>query len=347
MRWLFLLLCTTGFACTAFHLGSQDGARLYCRSLEFGFPLESELLIVPRATRFKATTPSGGMSWQVKYGYVGMNQSFLPTLVSDGMNEKGLVVGCLYLPGFAEYQPPDAKRASKSLHPADLASFLLGTCASVAEARSAIGSVLVMNAPLPGTTFILPLHFIVSDASGACIAVEYIAGRLNVHDNPVGVLTNAPSFDWHLTNLSNYINLTAMNAEPLKFGTFQTKPFGQGSGMLGLPGDLTPPSRFVRAALFAKYAEPPNSALDAVRLGFHVLNTFDISPGLVRSQSSAPTPLGKPELERTEWVIVHDQTNLRTYFRSFESLQVQSVEFANLHLEQPGVRSVALSKQFP
>ena len=347
MRWLFLLLCTTGFACTAFHLSSQDGARIYCRSLEFGFPLESELLIVPRTTKYKATTPSDGMSWQVKYGYVGMNQSFLPTVVSDGMNEKGLVVGCLYLPGFAEYQAPDAKRASKSLHSADLASFLLGTCASVAEARAAIASVLVIQAPLPNTTFILPLHFIVSDASGACIAVEYIAGRLNVHDNPVGVLTNSPSFDWHLTNLGNYVNLSAMNAPPLTLGNFQAKPFGQGSGMLGLPGDLTPPSRFVRAALFSKFAEPSNTAPDAVRLGFHLLNTFDISPGLVRAQSAAPTPMGKPELERTEWVIVHDQTNLRTYFRSFESLQIQSVELASLHLEEPGVRSIPLKKQFP
>ncbi len=347
MRGIYFILawltCTSAFACTAFQLKSKDGALIYCRSLEFGFPLESELLIVPRATQFTAAPPAGGLRWQTKYGYVGMNQSFARTLVSDGMNERGLVVGCLYLPGLAQYQAPDLKRLEQSLNVSELASFLLAMCGTVAEVKTALSTLLVVQAPLPvagAGNFVLPLHFYVSDKNGACLIVEYIEGRLHLHDNPLGVLTNAPSFDWHLTNLANYVNLSAINAPALQLGAWSAKGFGQGSGLLGLPGDYTPPSRFVRAALFSKWASPQKTAIETVRLGFHILNTFDIFDGIIQAKKDTPAT------DVTEWVIVHDQTNLKTYFRSYESLRIQRVDLSKIHFDQPGFRSIGLEKSF-
>src|SRR5208282_2216741 len=95
-------------------------------------------------------------------------------------------------------------------------------------------------------------HYVVYDASGKSIVVEYTGGKLHVYDDPLGVITNSPAFDWQMTNLSNYVNFSMTNVPPVKLGPVTLEPFGQGSGMLGLPGDFTPPSRFVRAVAFSQ-----------------------------------------------------------------------------------------------
>ena len=95
-----------------------------------------------------------------------------------------------------------------------------------------------------------------TDASGKSIVIEYVGGKLNVFDDPLGVVTNSPSFDWHMANLRNYVNFSMTNVPPVKLGSVKLEPFGQGSGMLGLPGDFTPPSRFVRAVAFSQSVFP-------------------------------------------------------------------------------------------
>jgi choloylglycine hydrolase len=109
-----------------------------------------------------------------------------------------------------------------------------------------------------------------------------------VYDNPIGVATNSPPFDWHLTNLRNYVNQTPMDVPPVALDGTTLAPMGQGSGMLGLPGDFTPPSRFVRAAAFAATARRPSSAAAGVGTVMHLLSSFDMTKGVIRD----PTPEG-------------------------------------------------------
>lgn len=311
--------------------------------MEFGFRLHSELLIVPRGSKFTGTAQdnSSGMPWTTKYGYVGMNQSFAPTFVSDGMNEKGLVVGALYLPRLAQYQAPNPAQVKETLGPWELPSFLLATCASVADVKAVLSSLLVAEIPLPGMgDFVLPLHYYICDADGNALVVEYIKGKREVHDNPLGVLTNSPAFAWHLTNLSNYVNLSPKNVRELTLPHWTSKSLGEGSGLLGLPGDYTPPSRFVRAAFFSNWAQQPNNAIDAVRTGFHILNTFDIFDGIVRPQEGP----GKNEI--TEWVIVHDRTHRKTYFRGYYSLKIQMVDLNEIEFDRAGFKMLPIAKSF-
>ena len=103
-------------ACTSFSVVAKDGAILIGRSLEFGLPLESKVMIVPRDFKFTSPAPDGkeGLSWQAKYGFVGMNTRGLD-LTPDGLNEAGLSVGLLYLPGFAKYQQVGPKDTSRAL----------------------------------------------------------------------------------------------------------------------------------------------------------------------------------------------------------------------------------------
>lgn len=348
----FTLLYEKIDACTAFQIRARSGELFYCRSMEYGFPLDSNLLIVPRNTEFNSVCP-GEMAkkWVNIHGYIGMNQSIDRTSISDGMNERGLVVGCLYMPGFTKYQNIEQGAKNKALAPWELAGFILGTCSNVKEVKDALTQIITINQPVPGyCNFFLPLHFYICDRSGSVLVVEYINGECKQYDNPLGVLTNSPSLDWHLNNLSNYVNLSPINVLEMKLGNMKIQGLGQGTGLLGLPGDFTPPSRFVRAALFSQIAVKPKTNQETVNLGFHLLNNFDITEGLIqnRSHTSLKNKDGTdiPNIETTQWIVVHDRTQLKTYFRTYEGLSIQMVDLKKLDFVAPGFRQIAINKSF-
>lgn len=339
----FLSLISILEACTAFHLKSLDNALIYCRSMEFGFPMDSHLLIVPRGAAYTGTAPEGkrGIRWKTKYGFIGLNQSIDRTLVSDGMNEKGLVVGMLYLPGYAKYESPNPSRNDKTLGAWELGTYILSACSSIEEAKMILPTLLVAEQPNPQAKFSLPLHFYIADASGAVLIVEFIDGERHMYDNPIGVLTNSPPFDWQMTNLSNFVNLSPFNIPEIMLGNYKIQNYSQGSGSLGIPGDYTPPSRFIRAALYSNWALLTKSAAECVRLGFHILNTFDIFPGAIQDRSN---PTKSPDI--TEWAVVHDQSNLKTYVRTYDSLSIQMVDLKKIDWNQIGTREILLPKEF-
>jgi choloylglycine hydrolase len=124
-----------------------------------------------------------------------------------------------------------------------------------------------------------------------------------------------------MTNLANYINLSPKDVVQEKLGGTTLSAFGSGSGMLGLPGDFTPPSRFVRAAMFSQAAVPNETAEDTVFATFHILNQFDIPKGSVINAA-----VGDPAPEITEWTSVADLKNLRWYFRTHEDQSIRMVD---------------------
>ena len=111
------------------------------------------------------------------------------------------------------------------------------------------------------------MHFVVHDRSGKSVVIEPTDKTLKIFDNPLGVMTNSPTFDWHMTNLRNYINLTVTNVPPIDLGGVTLAQFGQGSGLRGLPGDFTPPSRFVRAVAFSQSALQADTATQSILAG--------------------------------------------------------------------------------
>ena len=124
-------------------------------------------------------------------------------------------------------------------------------------------------------------------------------------DNKVGAMTNSPNYDWHLLNLRNYATLTPSSARPRSIDGVSLAPFGAGSGMLGLPGDFTPPSRFVRAVAFVNTMSPAKDAAEGVNAASRMLNNFDIPKGLVREGSN-------PEdfhLGYTQWSVIGDMNH--------------------------------------
>jgi choloylglycine hydrolase len=328
--------------------------------MEFGFPFHSKVLVIPRGTSYTGTAPNGkpGLTWRATYGVVGLNVNLVETMVADGMNEKGLVVGMLYLPGYAQYLAPDDTTITKTLGSWEACTFLLSTCATAGECIEALkNTVHVAQQEFPPFKQVLPVHYWIGDASGRVVIAEYVGGKLAIHENPLGTLTNSPPFDWQRINLSNFVNLSPVNVPNAKLGPLDVVNYGQGSGFIGLPGDLTPPSRFVRAALFSSWANPAKTAPEAVNLGFHVLNTFDIFDGAIKSEVANQTANTKAFLksggeaqvvstDTTEWTVAHDRTNLKTYVRTYGGLEIQVIDLNRAGFDRPGLRTIDLKNAF-
>lgn len=344
---LFATITPSAQACTSFLLRSADNGFVYGRTMEFGVPLHSQFIVVPRKLEVKGTGPDGspgtGMAWTTRYGATGTNGFGLSVLI-DGMNEAGLAGGLLYLPGLAEFQAVAPGEARDSIASFELLHFVLTSFASVAEVKAALPKIKVNRAPLAVFKAPVPLHMTLHDATGASIAVEYIGGALHVHDNPTGVLTNAPSFDWHIANLGNYLNLSAYDPKPMQVGSLTISPPSTGSGAPGLPGDMSAPARFVRAFLYSRAAPVLPTSTDAVGNAFHILNNFDIAPGIIRTQADSQAGGGVAGIETTEWSVVADTRTKRYYLRTYADSQTRMIDLTKADLDARAIRFIPIDK---
>lgn len=320
--------------CTCLRVKARDKSIVIGRTMEFGIDPSSRITVFPRNFKYETQGANNkpGFSWSGKYGFVGMDMFGLP-MVSDGINEKGLYVGDLYLPGFAEYQLVPAGEEDKSITPVDVAGYILSQCENVDEVVKLIKGVYVWPWYADQLKSIPPLHYAVHDASGKSVVIEYIKGELKIHENPIGVLTNSPDFDWHMINLRNFVNLSATNVPLLKLEGDTLIQIGQGSGMLGLPGDSTPPSRFVRATAFTQSLVQPEDSKGAVNAVYHIMNNFDIPIGFAKSMET-----GKPTYDFTFWTTFSDLTNREYYYRGYDNVQVYKISLIDINFNEEKIR---------
>lgn len=321
---VFISLLSPLFACTGIRLTAKDGSTVNGRTVEFGIPLPMAVVVVPRGYAFRGTTPLGkGISYQARYAAVGAMVFGIPALM-DGMNERGLCVGVFYFPGFAGYTETTQENLSRSLSPIEFSNWIITQFATVSEVKAALSNIFI--APTASKDWgggAPPFHYVVYDKAGHCLVIEPVDGKLLTYDNPLGVFTNSPGFDWHMTYLRNFVNLKALAADPVTIEGIEFAPFGMGSGMVGLPGDFTPPSRFVRAAIFSSTVLPSPSAEKAVFQLFHLLNAFDVPLG-----SAGKMVNGSVHYDYTMATCVKDPQNLKYYFKTYED---QTIRVIDLH----------------
>lgn len=310
------------YACTDFRLIAKDNTVLVTRSLEFAMDLKSHLRSSTRGRQFMPITPNGtpAMSWRAQYGYLyldGLDQDF----AIDGMNEMGLSFEYLYLPGETQYQAIPVGKEKQAIPYLQLGDWVLGNFKTVEEVRQALANVYIYQQTIPalGST-VFPLHAAIYDATGKSIVVEFIQGKMNIFNNDIGVLTNSPSYDWQITNLRNYLNLTPYSPSPITLNGITFSATGQGAGMVGLPGDISPPSRFAKMSFMLKVAYLPNNAIETVNLAQHMINNVDIPYGLSRAMVS-----GKETTESTQWVVFKDLTHKTFYYRTYNDMTLRSV----------------------
>lgn len=330
----FLVFCIgeLGHACTGISLQAKDKTVVVARTVEWALSdaHHDRVVVIPRGKGFVGLTPGGenGKRWVGKNGFISLmayGQPFGP----DGMNEHGLYVGMYYLPGFAEYKKYDPTKADNSMSVGDYMQWILSSYKTVDEVRKNLEAVNVVNVEdkrFGGAP--LPFHWKISDSSGKSIVVEMVnGGDIKIYDAFLGVITNSPTYDWHLTNMKNYLNLSPNPSTSLKIGNLNLSPLGGGSGMLGLPGDFTPPSRFIRAAAFTASCRPLKDSTDAVREAFRILDSFNIPLGAQLPAKLIPSDI----VGATQVTSASDLTNRIYYFHSMHSRQINKIDLKKIN----------------
>ena len=318
-----------GDACTGIALTAKDGSRIVARTTEWGGSvLNSSYVIVPRGHQHISFTPTGadGMSFQARYGYVGICTD-QPQFVVEGMNETGLSAGLFFFPGYGRYVEYDPANKSNTLSDMQFVSWVLASFSSIDEMKEAFEKIdLVSLDSRIGT-----VHWRISEPSGRMVVLECIDGRPVFYENTLGVLTNSPDFDWQMKNLNNYVNLYTGNVQPQKLNDEVTlKQFGAGAGFLGIPGDATPPSRFVRAALYQSATPQAGTGAETVMQCFQILESFNIPIGIEHTIDEIPQ--GLPSA--TQWTAASDQASRKFYYRTAWNSSVRCIDMASVDFDK-------------
>lgn len=317
--------CSQASACTGITLASKDSTQILARTIEWGgSDLNSRYVIVPRGYTQQSYVPGGtdGMKFTARYGYVGLAVE-QKEFVAEGLNEAGLSAGLFYFPNYGRYEAFQPALKAESIADLQLVSWILGSCRTVDEVMEAVKKVHVIAIDPRAST----VHWRFADLSGRQIVLEIVDGMLQFHENKLGVLTNSPGFEWQLTNLNNYVNLYSGSVPGQQLGALSLRSFGAGSGFLGLPGDVTPPSRFVRAAFYQATAPVQPDAFATVLQGFQILNNFDIPVGIEFAQGQVPADIPSA----TQWTSATDMKNRKIYFRTMYDSAIRCIDLNRIN----------------
>ncbi|MGA1701643.1 MAG: linear amide C-N hydrolase [Candidatus Nanopelagicales bacterium] len=305
---------------------AEDGTVVVGRSLDYPALMGFQICVIPRGQERSALVDPdkpAGKAWTTQHGVVGVSLANVDAFILDGMNDAGLSAHVLYMVG-GFFHPAKFRGDGSDVSQAELVTYLLTTCASVAEVREMLPQINVwgFRAGLPFTP---PVHLAVHDREES-VVVEFRPEGVVIVDNPTAVATNSPFLDWHLTNLHNYVGISAHNPERQRVrervGGLDIRALGVGWGLRGLPGDFTGPSRFVRAVMFNSLATTPKDGREAEMLTLHILNTFDVPAGVVEE----PGPGGMEIEEVTYADTICNLTDLRYSYRALDDPTVYVVD---------------------
>ena len=307
-------------ACTGISLTAADGSYIQARTIEWAYgALKSEYVIIPRGEQLQSYTPTGtnGIKFKARYGVVGL-AVVEKEFIAEGINEMGLSAGLFFFPRYGSYEPYESIDNPRTLADLQVVQWMLTQCASIDEVKEAVKRVRIVA--LEKTAVV---HWRIGDPTGRQVVMEIVDGKVNFYDNEVGVLTNAPGYNWQVTNLENYVNLRPGSAQSYKLGGVTLEPNGGSTAMHGLPGDFTPPSRFVRAAFFRNTAPQRATGVDTVLEAFHLLNNFDV-PIAIENPSEHNLP------SATQWTSAIDLSSRTVYYKTAYNSTIRSISLANI-----------------
>ena len=259
--------------CTAITYKTADV--YFGRTLDIECSYGEEVIVTPRNFLLDFRHTGAQKS---HYAIIGMGtvRDGYP-LYYDAANEHGLGMAGLRFADNACYFP--LREGKENVSPFEFIPWILGNCKTVKEARECISQLNFCNTPFSPDLPLAPLHWMIADGEES-IVVESLADGLHVHQNPVGVLTNNPPFSYHVTHLCDYMMLS--NRSPVAhFGKDFLTPYSRGMGALGLPGDFSSASRFVRAAFVRQNAVSKLDEPSSVSQFFHILGSVEHIRGCV------------------------------------------------------------------
>lgn len=263
--------------CTAITYRTKD--HYFGRNLDLEYSYSEAVTITPRNYVFKFRKMGEMKSHFAMIGMAYVVDDY--PLYYDATNEKGLSIAGLNFPGNADYKPYCDEK--DNVTPFELIPWILGQCATVSEAKTLLERISILNENFSDELPLSPLHWIISDKERS-ITLESVRSGIKVYDNPVGVLTNNPTFDYQLFNLNNYMQLTNGESKN-KFAVnndLKLEQYSRGMGAIGLPGDFSSMSRFVRAAFVKMNSVSNATENESVSQFLHILKSVEMPRGCVK-----------------------------------------------------------------
>ena len=320
--------------CTGLALETKDGLHLFGRNMDIEYSFNQSIIFIPR--NFKCVNKSNKKELTTKYAVLGMGTIFddYPTF-ADGMNEKGSGCAGLNFPVYVSYSKEDIE-GKTNIPVYNFLLWVLANFSLVEEVKEALKNANIVDIPIseniPNTT----LHWMISDITGKSIVVEQTKEKLNVFDNNIGVLTNSPTFDWHVANLNQYVGLRYNQVPEFKLGDQSLTALGQGTGLVGLPGDFTPASRFIRVA-FLRDAMIKNDkdSIDLIEF-FHILNNVAMVRGSTRTVEE------KSDL--TQYTSCMCLEKGIYYYNTYENNQINAIDMNKENLDGNEIKTYKYNK---
>lgn len=306
--------------CTAISL--RTGDHYFGRNLDLEYSYKERIAITPKAFPFHFRRMSPLSQHYAMIGMATVVGGY--PLYYEATNEAGLSMAGLNFPKSAVYLPEQADM--DNIAPFEFIPWILGQCATVHEAEEKLKRINLVDIPFSDTLPLSPLHWIISDKERS-IVVEPMAEGLRTYENPVGVLTNEPPFDYHLYNLTHYLNLSP-NPATDRSGMSLTA-MSNGMGGIGLPGDFSSASRFVKASFVKSNSVCSKGEEESVSQFFHILSSVAMPRGSVH--------MGKDQYEITRYSCCCNTDKGIYYYTTYENSQISAVDMRleNLDSTQP------------
>lgn len=297
--------------CTCIEFKTKDN--YFGRNLDLECRFNEKVVITPRNYKFKLKNKTTINS---KYSIIGMATVVDKyPLYAEATNEKGLSIAGLYFPKNAYFF--NIVNSKLNLTPYELIPYFLSLYSTVEEVKENVSKLNITNIPFDEKLPITDLHWMISDGN-QCIVIEQIKQGLKVYENPIGVLTNNPPFDYHINNINNYMNLTPQHAENRFSDKIHLQQYGQGIGAIGLPGDNSPASRFIRVAFNKLNSVCNKDEISSVTQFFHILDS------VAMVQGTTVTKEGKNDI--TTYSCCMNTTKGIYYYKTYTNNQITAIK---------------------
>lgn len=304
--------------CTAIAFQSKDF--YFGRNLDLEYSYHEEITVTPRNYPFRFRKVD---DMPKHYALIGM--AYIVDdypLYYEATNEKGLSMAGLNFPGNADYKP--YVEGKDNVTPYEFIPWILGSCATLKQAKEKLSGLNLVAISYSDELPLSPLHWIISGREGS-VTVESVRDGLKIYDNPVGLLTNNPTFDYHMTNLVNYMNLTAEAPVNRMTDKISLEPYSRGMGAMGLPGDLSSASRFVKAAFTKLNSVCGESEEESVSQFFHLLGSVEQQRGCVH--------MGDGKYEVTIYSSCCNVDRGIYYYTTYHNRQISAVDMRREDLD--------------
>ena len=315
--------------CTAITYKTKD--HYFGRTLDLEYTYKEEVTVTPRNYEFPFRAKGTIKNHYAIIGMATVAENY--PLYYEAVNECGLAMAGLNFPGNAHYFP--VTEGKNNIAPFEFIPWILAQCRDLAEARMLLTNINLCDIDFNERFPLSPLHWILTDKEGA-ITVESMADGLHIHENPVGVLTNNPPFDYHLTHLCDYMNVSALPPEN-RFGEVSLTTYSRGMGGIGLPGDLSSASRFVRAAFVKLNSLSGESENESISQFFHILGAVE------QQRGCACLPDGSFEI--TAYTSCMNTDKGIYYYTTYENRSVNAVDMLRCDLEGKELYRYPLAKE--